>query len=778
MLGLEVDGVEPVAGAFNNVVVGEVVECHQHPDADKLRVTKVNVGEPELLDIVCGAPNCRQGLKVCVAKVGAVLPGDFKIKPAKLRGQPSNGMLCSWSELGINIESSGIIELPADAPIGEDVREYLKLDDVVIEIGLTANRPDCLSPLGISRDLAAKYGTEHYFEHFVADLNKEDKTTITDTFPVEIENLEACPAFTCRVIRNVNVNAQTPMWMVQFLAKVGVRSIDPIVDITNYVMHLVGQPLHAFDLNRLKDKIIVRNAKDGEKLTLLSGEVAELKENTLLICDGNGPLSLAGIFGGENSGINSETKDILIECAHFNPLAIVNRARQYGLHTDASHRFERGVDPQIMRQAMQLCTRLVLEICGGEAGPVNITGEIPANVNQITVKHALIERIAGISYSPETVINILTRLGCTLTNHDQQAGTYTFLTPSWRFDLAIPEDLAEEVIRIDGYEKIPTQAPVAELNMDVHQEANLELNRIKNLLVAKDFQEIVSYSFVDPKLQAYFHKDEPALTLPNPISVEMSQMRLSMFTSLLTTLSYNQKRQQKRVRIFETGLVFIPDATAEMSVKQKPVIAGLISGNREVEGWATSNDQVDFFDAKGVVEDILALTESAVKHNVSFVAKEVQGFHPGQTAAILIDGKEVGVVGKIHPALVKPFAVSANSYLFSLDQEAVSKTHIPDIIPVSKYQANKRDIALIISKDTPVGELLAKARKAGSELLLDVQLFDLFTGEAIGADNKSVALTLTIGSQERTLEDADINAEVERVVQALAIQFNAVLREV
>lgn len=430
MLGLEVDGVEPVAGQFNDVIVGEVVECAQHPDADKLRVTKVNVGQAELLDIVCGAPNCRKGLKVCVAQVGAVLPGDFKIKPAKLRGQPSNGMLCSYSELGINIESDGIIELPADAPIGVNVREYLHLDDVIVEIGLTANRADCLAPLGISRDLAAKYGIEHNFEKFKAELMAIDRTTISDVFPVEIQNKQACPAYASRIIRGVNVKTKTPEYIVQYLARVGVRSLDPIVDITNYVMHVLGQPMHAFDLNRLTNKIIVRDAKHGEELTLLSGEVAKLKENTLLICDDKHSLALAGIFGGEDSGINEQTQDIMLEVAHFNPLSIINRARQYGLHTDASHRFERGVDPKIIPVAMELATKLVLEICGGQAGPVNLEGELPDNVNTIKVKHSLIERVADITFSKDKVVDILTRLGCSLVAYDESNAEYTFTTPS------------------------------------------------------------------------------------------------------------------------------------------------------------------------------------------------------------------------------------------------------------------------------------------------------------------------------------------------------------
>ncbi|RIY34283.1 phenylalanine--tRNA ligase subunit beta [Psittacicella gerlachiana] len=778
MLGLEVDDVAPVAGEFNNVVVGEVVECKQHPNADKLRVTKVNVGEAELLDIVCGAPNCRQGLKVCVAKVGAVLPGDFKIKPAELRGEASNGMLCSYSELGIAIEANGIIELPADAPVGTDVRDYLQLDDVVVEIGLTANRADCLSQLGVARDLAAKYQLPTKFADFKQELfaQASARVTIDEIFPVELVDDQACPAYASRVINGVNVNAKTPEWMVQYLARVGVRSIDPIVDITNFVLHDLGHPLHAFDKANLHEKIIVRAAQEGEKIVLLSGETAELKSNTLVIADAQGPVALAGIFGGEHSGVNAQTQDIVLEAAHFAPLAIVNRARQYGLHTDASHRYERGVDPQMLLVAMERATQLVLEICGGNAGPVNLLGQIPDNTKRITLTHTLLEQIAGIGYSRQQVIDILTGLGCYVTANDDH--TYTVVTPSWRFDLEIPEDLVEEIIRIHGYENIPTEAPVAKLAMRQFHEADLALNRVKDVLVNRDFQEVVTYSFVEPKLQALFHPNEPTLDLPNPISVEMSQMRLSLFTNLYSTLAYNLKRQQKRVRIFETGLTFVPNPQAELGVSQELVLAGLVAGETTPESWNHKAQAVDFFHVKGIVEDLLAITNASELGEVRFAPAQVAGFHPGQTAEILINGEKVGLVGKVHPALAKPYGVSGDAYMFALEAKAISQTHVPQVQPVSKFPSNKRDIALIVKDDVLVGDLVAAARKAGSELLTDVQLFDLFTGAPLEQGTKSVALTLTITASDRTLEDAETNAEMTRVVSALTAEFGAVLREV
>ncbi|RIY33669.1 phenylalanine--tRNA ligase subunit beta [Psittacicella melopsittaci] len=774
MLGLEVDGVEPVAGEFNNVVVGEVVECKQHPNADKLRVTKVNVGEEQLLDIVCGAPNCRQGLKVCVAKVGAVLPGDFKIKAAELRGEPSNGMLCSYSELGINIEADGIVELPADAPVGTDVRSYLQLDDVVVEIGLTANRADCLSQLGVARDLGAKYLVPTKFADFKAKLFAQaaQRVTHNEVFPVELVDDKACPAYASRIIKGVDVKARTPEWMVQYLARVGVRSIDPIVDITNYVLHDLGHPMHAFDKANLQEKIVVRPAQQDEEIVLLSGETAKLQSNTLVIADTKGPIALAGIFGGEHSGVNENTTDIVLEAAHFAPLAIVNRARQYGLHTDASHRYERGVDPQMLLVAMERATELVLEICGGSAGPVNLVGQLPDNSHTITLAHNLLEQIAGIGYSQAQVVDILSALGCQVQAHDNQ--TYTVTTPSWRFDLEIPEDLVEEVIRVHGYENIPTAAPEAKLSMRQFREADLPLNRVKDVLVNRDFQEVVTYSFVEPKLQALFHPGEATLDLPNPISVEMSQMRLSLFTNLYSTLAYNQKRQQKRVRIFEAGLTFVPNADAELGVSQELVLAGLVAGETVPQGWNHTSQPVDFYHVKGIVEDLLAITATEVR----FAPAQIAGFHPGQTAEILHQGQRIGLIGKVHPALAKPYGVSGDAYMFALDAQAIALTHVPEAKPVSKFPSNKRDIALIVNENVLVGDLIATARKAGSELLTDVHLFDLFRGEPLAQGTKSVALTLTISADDRTLDDAETNAEMTRVVSALAQEFGAVLREI
>ncbi|WP_256740084.1 phenylalanine--tRNA ligase subunit beta, partial [Cronobacter sakazakii] len=602
MAGLEVDGVEPVAGSFHGVVVGEVVECGQHPNADKLRVTKVNVGGERLLDIVCGAPNCRQGLKVAVATVGAVLPGDFKIKAAKLRGEPSEGMLCSFSELGISDDHSGIIELPADAPIGTDIREYLKLDDNTIEISVTPNRADCLGIIGVARDVAVLNAEP---------LNAPDiapvAATINDTLPIQVDAVDACPRYLGRVVKGIDVTAPTPLWMREKLRRCGIRSIDAVVDVTNYVLLELGQPMHAFDLDRIDGGIVVRMAKEGETLTLLDGNEATLNADTLVIADHQKALAMGGIFGGEHSGVNGETRNVLLECAFFSPLAITGRARRHGLHTDASHRYERGVDPQLQFKAMERATRLLLDICGGEAGPViDVTSEthLPTRAT-ITLRRSKLDRLIGHHIADAQVTDILKRLGCEVTEGQDE---WQAVAPSWRFDIAIEEDLVEEVARVYGYDNIPNEPVQASLVMGNHREADLSLKRVKTLLNDHGFQEVITYSFVDPKVQQLLHPGEEALILPSPISSEMSAMRLSLLSGLLTTVVYNQNRQQSRVRIFETGLRFVPDTQADLGIRQDLMLAGALCGNRYEEHWDLAKASVDFYDLKGTLESVLELT--------------------------------------------------------------------------------------------------------------------------------------------------------------------------
>ncbi|HHF6710441.1 TPA: phenylalanine--tRNA ligase subunit beta [Haemophilus influenzae] len=769
MLGLEVDGVESVAGTFNGVVVGEVVECAQHPDADKLRVTKVNVGGDRLLDIVCGAANCRQGLKVACATEGAVLPGDFKIKKTKLRGQPSEGMLCSFSELGIDVEADGIIELPLDAPIGTDLREYLALDDNAIEISLTPNRADCLSIAGIAREIGVVNKQLVNQPHFEAV-----PATISDKVQIDLQAPEACPRYLLRVIKNVNVKAPSPMWMQEKLRRCGIRSIDPIVDITNYILLEFGQPMHAFDAAKVTQPVQVRFAKEGEELVLLDGSIAKLQSNTLLIADQNGALAMAGIFGGAESGVNSETKDVILESAFFAPLAIAGRARQYGLHTDASHRFERGVDFELVRKAMERATALLLEICGGEAGEIceaSSETHLP-KVNTVQLRRSKLDALLGHHIETGSVTEIFHRLGFDVTYAND---IWTVTSASWRFDIEIEEDLIEEVARIYGYNSIPNNAPLAHLRMREHKESDLDLARIKTALVDSDYQEAITYSFVDPKIQSLLHPHQEALVLPNPISVEMSAMRVSLMSGLLGAVLYNQNRQQSRVRLFETGLRFVPDANAEFGVRQEFVLSAVITGTAKSEHWAGKAESVDFFDLKGDLESVLSLTEGG--NRVRFVAKQFDALHPGQSAAIELDGQEIGFIGAIHPSISQKLGLNGKTFVFEILWNAIAARNVVQAKEISKFPANRRDLALVVTDSVPAGELIAACKQAGGEKLVQVNLFDIYQGVGIAEGYNSLAISLTVQDNEKTLEDEEINAVISAVLAEVKQRFNAELRD-
>ena len=770
MLGLEVDGVEKVAGDFTGVVVGEVVECAQHPDADKLRVTKVNVGGDRLLDIVCGAPNCRQGLKVACATEGAVLPGDFKIKKTKLRGQPSEGMLCSFSELGIDVDADGIIELPLDAPVGTNLREYLDLDDKAIEISLTPNRADCLSIAGVAREVGVVNKQVVNQPHFDAV-----PATISDKVQIELKAPEACPRYLLRVVKNVNVKAQSPIWLQEKLRRCGIRSIDPIVDITNYVLLELGQPMHAFDASKVSQPVQVRLANNGEELVLLDGTTAKLQSNTLVIADQTGPLAMAGIFGGQASGVDAETtKDVILEAAFFAPLAIAGRARQYGLHTDSSHRFERGVDFTLQRHAMERATALLLNICGGEAGEICevVSEQYLPKVNEVTLRREKLDGLLGHYIEVETVTEIFERLGFGVKYAND---VWTVTSASWRFDIEIEEDLIEEVARIYGYNSIPNNAPLAHLRMREHKESDLDLSRIKTALVDADYQEAITYSFVDPKVQTLLHSEIEALVLPNPISVEMSAMRVSLLSGLLGAVLYNQNRQQNRVRLFETGLRFVPDANAEFGVRQEFVLAGVITGTAKSECWTGKAETVDFFDLKGDLESILSLTE--VGNRVKFVAKAYSALHPGQSAAIELDGKEIGFIGTIHPLIAQKLGLNGKAVVFEILWDAIANRRVAQAKEISKFPANRRDLALVVADNVPAGDIIDACKQAGGEKLTQVNLFDVYQGIGVASGHKSLAISLTIQDNEKTLEDDEINAVISAVLNEVKQRFNAELRD-
>lgn len=769
MAGLEVDGVEPVAGEFSGVVVGEVVECGRHPDADKLQVTKINVGEGDLLDIVCGAPNCRAGIKVAVAKVGAVLPGNFKIKKAKLRGQPSFGMLCSFSELGISDDHDGIIELPTDAPVGNDIRDYLSLNDVTIEVDLTPNRADCLGIRGLAREV----GVLNQAEVCKPDIAAVDET-ITDTRDIKLSAPDACPRYLGRVLKNIDLDAKSPLWMQEKLRRSGIRSIDPVVDVTNFVLLELGHPMHAFDNDKLQGDVIVRKANDKEKLTLLDGNEVELNTNTLVIADEHKALAMAGIFGGLDSGVTQSSKNIFLESAFFAPDAIMGKARQYGLHTDASHRYERGVDPQLQRVAMERATTLLLDIVGGEAGPITegvSQQHIPSD-KKVQLRNTRLKRVLGLDIATDKVTDILQRLGLEV---DFTEGVWSTSVPAYRFDISIEEDLIEEVARVYGYNNIPEVSPTAKLKMSTHQEQNLELDALKESLVNRDYFESITYSFVDPKIQQALYPEIKGLTLPHPISSEMSVMRLSLWTGLLGAVSYNQKRQQSRVRLFESGLRFVPDANEKTGVRQEAVISGVISGNRNEEHWGVEDNQVDFYDIKADVELLLQNTANAGEFR--FVAATHNALHPGQCAAIYRGETFVGLVGAVHPKFSKLLGLNGKTFVFELELQALGLRKLPEAREISKYPANRRDIAIVVEEDKVVGEILSYIENIGGNQLVGLNLFDVYRGKGIEAGYKSLAISLTLQDNKRTLEESEIQAVVDSILSQLAETFGASLRD-
>lgn len=765
MAGLEVDSISPVADNFDKVVVGKVLECVPHPDSDHMHVTKVDVGNGQVFQIVCGAHNCREGLKVCCSLIGAHVNG-ITIKKAKLRGVESNGMLCSYKELGMADESDGIVELPEDAPLGMDIREYFKLNDNVIDVDLTSNRPDCLGICGIAREVAVLLGKEFKYPEI-----KSVASEIQDVFPVEVEDKDACPRYIDRVIRGVNQKAKSPLWMVEKLRRCGIRSVSPIVDVTNYVMLEYSQPLHSFDLNKLNDKIVVRKAHKDEPITVLSGEEIKLKDNTLIIADNKGPVALAGIFGGLNSGIDENTTDVLLESAFFSPDAIKGRARQYGLDTDASHRFERGVDHDNQLRAMERATALLIEIAGGKAGPVNevvAQDKIPVH-KPITLRLSKLYKVLGETIDENTVYTILKNLELNPVKVD---GGFTAVSPSFRFDIAIEEDLIEEVARIYGYDNIPNATPVSELYM-VHEKEEVVLDRqIKKALVDVGYNEAITYSFTDPKVLSEFSDIKP-LMLTTPISPELSAMRTSLLAGLSIVAKYNANRQQRKVRLFEQGLRYIIDKDAENGVRQEAMIAGISVGDIDDESWTQKSRAVDFFDVKGDVEVLLAVTADADAYN--FARSNEKFLHPGQSADIFKNGVKVGFVGMLHPLTAKALGFKQHVAVFELLRSAVEKRVVPVYHPISKFPSVRRDFAFVIDKSVPVASLTALIKSVGGAIVQDVKIFDVFEDVSLG-DKRSVALGVIAQDVEHTLEDAQIDELSSKIVEEAKNKFGAVLR--
>jgi len=764
MAGLEVDSVEPVAGGFSGVVVAEVLSVEAHPDADKLHVCQVAAGEDGPLQIVCGAPNVCAGMKAPLATVGGRMPDDLKIRKAKLRGIVSHGMLCSARELGLSDEHQGLMNLPADAAVGTDLRDYLGLNDVMIDIDLTPNRGDCLGMEGVAREVGALTRTDltpPAFESVAA--------TIDDQLLIDVQSPEACPRYLGRVIRGINPSAETPLWMQEKLRRGGIRSLGPVVDVTNYVLLELGQPMHAFDLKQLSGGIEVRYAREGETLTLLDERTIDLDKDALLICDRQKALALAGVMGGIDSGISDATDSLFLEVACFAPEKIAGRARRYGLMTDSSYRFERGVDPHLQQRAMERATALLLGLVGGQAGPVieMSSQQHLAKKSAIALRRARIERLLGYVPADEQVEDILSRLGVAVQVNDEG---WMATPPGYRFDLIIEADLIEEVGRVFGYNQLPIASNRGDLIMHPLPEAATSLERVQAILVDRDYQEAITYSFVDAALLQELDSDSQPIALANPISSEMSVMRSTLWAGLVGAVQYNLSRQQGRIRLFETGLKFI---VQDNVIKQNNVLSGVVVGDRLQEQWGVSKEATDFFDVKGDVEALLEMSEVEAE----FSTERHSALHPGQTAAILVEGVRIGWLGCIHPRLAQKFEIPRKTYLFELKLDVLLKGRLPTFEKLSRFPSIRRDLAIVVNVETPTGALCDSINQQAGSLLQDLLVFDVYQGSGIESGRKSVAFGLILQDSSRTLTDMDVDSVITVITSRLEKQFGATLRE-
>ena len=765
MLGLEVDDLSPAAKPFTGVVVGEVLTVEQHPDADRLRVTTVNIGSGEPLQIVCGAPNVRAGMKAPVATIGAVLPGNFKIKKGKLRGIESQGMLCGASEIDLEDKIDGLLELPNDAPVGVNIREYLDLDDNVIDISITPNRGDCFSIRGIAREI----GVINQLPVTAPEI-QEVAATIADEKKVVVST-EGCPRYLGRVIKNVNTKAPTPEWMERALARSGIRQHSILVDITNYVLIELGQPLHAFDGGKVQGAVHVRQATAGEKLVLLNEQEVELNEKVMVIADDEKALAIAGIMGGLSSSVTDATTEIFLESAFFAPLHIAGRARSFGLHTDASQRYERGVDFELPVIAMHRASQLIAELAGGEFGPITVA-ENPAVLPRreaIELEQAQVDQLLGYKVESDFITDALTRLGCEVTVKAE--GQWSVVPPSHRYDMAIYQDLIEEVARIHGYDNIQISLPVIDVKLAKYQD-QFEVAQLRQTAVTLGYQEAISFSFADLKLEKQLNPAVNPLALANPISSDLAVMRSTLLSSLIPCVQYNVNRQQNRVRFFELGLRFdYQDAASIHDLKQIPTFALIATGSRINESWHGKPQPMDFFDFKGDVEEILA----AARLNVEYVRSERAWLHPGQSAEIMVNGQSIGYLGRLHPSLEDELDL-ATTWVAELDQKAVLQTYVSNFTELSRFPSVRRDIALLISDKINVSEIQRLIEKTGGELLESTWLFDVYTGQGVEEGKRSLAFALLWQHPTRTLEDAEIKSGMDNILQVLENTYQATLR--
>jgi phenylalanyl-tRNA synthetase beta chain len=764
MAGLEVEEEQAVAPAFSGVVVGHVLAVHKHPGADRLNVCRVDVGSGEALMIVCGAANAVAGIKVPCALPGAELPGDFRIKVSTVRGVESSGMLCSARELGIAEESDGLLLLTADARVGEDIRRHLDLDDRLLTLKLTPNRADCLSLEGIAREVAALTGSPARF------INVEDsEVTISARRAVMLDAPEACPRYCGRVIAGVDARATTPAWMQRRLARSGIRPVSALVDITNYVMLEMGQPLHAFDNGRLEGVVHARMAQPAEKITLLNEQTLELQTDVLLIADDQRPVAMAGIMGDEDTGITLATTEVFLESAFFAPRAIAGRTRRYGFVSDASHRFERGVDFAGTRRALERATRLVLDICGGQAGPVSEALASLPERRPVRVRPARVVRILGLPLTAERIGELFVRLGLPFVREGED---FIVTPPSYRFDIEIEEDLIEEIVRLHGYENVPSRAPLALLSMLPQTEAARPVSRIRHLLADCDYQEVINFAFVEEAWEADFAGNARPIWLANPIASQMSVMRSTLIGGLVANVASNLRRKQNRIRLFETGRCFFRDGQSNpvAGFRQPWKVTALAYGTALPEQWGCSARHVDFFDVKGDLERLLLPLAATFEKAVH------PALHPGRSARVLAAGNVIGFVGELHPQWQQKYELPLAPVLFELDLDALTVANLPHYTEVSRQPTVVRDMAIVVDHALELKPLVDALAAHCPAIIRDIRLFDVYAGRGVGVGKKSLAFRIVMQDTQKTLLEAEVDAAMQQLLTYLQQEFAATLR--
>ena len=777
MAGIEIGAVIPAAPDFSKVVIGEILTIKPHPgnkaiEAADLSLCEINIGEQSRLNIVTSAKNLHLAQKIPVALPGAILPSGVTVQVQMINGVASQGVLCSAQELGLEEHSTSILTLPKEAPVGEDIRDYLYLNDFIIELDLTPNQGDCLSLMGIAREVAAlthhKLSTWHVYSN---------PTTIDERVTVQLDAAKECPRYVGRVINDIDNTVITPLWLQERLRRSGIRSTNFLVDITQYVMLECGQPLHAFDTKSISGTVQVRKALLGETITLLDQKIIDLDPADVVIADTQKPLALAGIMGSDDSKVTLSTNSLFLESAFFTPETIAMTARRHTLATEAAYRFERGVDPELAVTAIERATQLILQYAGGKAGSLTeVTSHYLPKNKVLNLRKARISAILGFCLADELVLNILHSLGIAVESADKalMKEVWQIVVPSYRFDINIEEDLIEEIARVHGYDHIPVTLPTACLSASTRSSSTLSVQRLRTALIDRGYHEVITYSFISPELQQLVDPQQSALSLLNPISADLAVMRTSLWPGLITILQYNQNRQINRLRLFEIGPRFLYCENTTNQVKQETVIAGIICGTQEPEQWGYKSIEIDFYSVKNDLEALFYLTKR--DKNLTFKQCEHPALHPGQGSKIILHDKEVGYLGALHPTLLKKLSLQGPIYLFELDINFLTVMDTPCYKPFSRFPAIRRDIALEIDSNLTAQEILSAVYQQGNQLLKNIEVFDVYQGENIAPGKKSFALALMLQDNQRTLVESEVNALVNKIIKFLEQQFDARLR--